>query len=348
MSDDELREACTPSLLERALDRHGCATAVGSTTLLTVGFSLTLIRVSQTTRVFGATLLSFLAATALVVASVYLLGLRRARLRSELGRRYGASDPSEYLREMRAMIALPEGPSWSLLLTATALPHGGHQWVRVNVWEGTEARADVEVRVIAWDRSAEKLEHATMSRGTARPAADAVDAILALLADPGAKALSHLDSQVFDGMPCSVHVVGSSAPTAYKGSCNLGGLPENVDHPTVRFARCLLDLARLVPGPELLAGWCSPQGKIGIGTMIENTAEIFVTLLEENVSVYRPVKAVALGDDIYKIVSEAPKPDEERWEYTTGDVVRCRVHRFEGGETGLLAVERVVPGNIVS
>jgi hypothetical protein len=66
--------------------------------------------------------------------------------------------------------------------------------------------------------------------------------------------------------------------------------------------------------------------------------EIFVELLEEGVEVYRPVEAMSLGGDLYRIESLQSDPSEV-WRFATGSVVRCRPTRFDGGYLGLLAIE---------
>lgn len=65
---------------------------------------------------------------------------------------------------------------------------------------------------------------------------------------------------------------------------------------------------------------------------------IYVALLDEGTSVWRPVKAQRIGEDMYRIVSENLDPDDEHWQFPPGTVMRCEVRRLSGGES-LVAVE---------
>lgn len=70
-----------------------------------------------------------------------------------------------------------------------------------------------------------------------------------------------------------------------------------------------------------------------------NKRTIYVELLEEGTSCWRPVEADYLGRDLYRICGE--KPDGEVWAYSVGDVVRCRVKPFQSGGQELVAFEKV-------
>ncbi len=67
---------------------------------------------------------------------------------------------------------------------------------------------------------------------------------------------------------------------------------------------------------------------------------IYMFLLDEGVDVWRPVQARHLGTDQYEIVSTNPSDSTEQWEFTTGDVVRCKLRRLSDGEE-LVAYELV-------
>lgn len=73
----------------------------------------------------------------------------------------------------------------------------------------------------------------------------------------------------------------------------------------------------------------------------EHLKEIYVYLLDEPVDAWRPVQAVEQTDGLYRIVSINPHPDDEHWEFTTGDIVRVRKTRFSDERTELVAFERV-------
>ena len=72
-----------------------------------------------------------------------------------------------------------------------------------------------------------------------------------------------------------------------------------------------------------------------------NNSEIYVYLEDEGVDVWRPVQALRLENDHYQIVSENPYPEDERWQFSTGDIVRCKKQTFADGKTALAAVEKI-------
>ena len=72
-----------------------------------------------------------------------------------------------------------------------------------------------------------------------------------------------------------------------------------------------------------------------------NHTEIYVYLEEEGVDVWRSVQALRLENDLYQIISENPDPEDERWQFSTGDIVRCKERTFADGKTALAAVERI-------
>jgi hypothetical protein len=69
--------------------------------------------------------------------------------------------------------------------------------------------------------------------------------------------------------------------------------------------------------------------------------EIYVALLDEGTSVWRPVKATALAGDLYKIGPTKP-PSGEVWEFGPGATVRCE-RRNLSGQPALVAIELVPP-----
>ena len=59
--------------------------------------------------------------------------------------------------------------------------------------------------------------------------------------------------------------------------------------------------------------------------------EIYVRLLEEGTDVFRPTRAVSLGDDHFKILpTEHYDPEDELWEFPPGSVVRAESKEFAG------------------
>jgi len=73
----------------------------------------------------------------------------------------------------------------------------------------------------------------------------------------------------------------------------------------------------------------------------EKRVQIYVALLDEGVDVWRPVDAIAKEGGIYQIISENEVPDDEQWEFATGDLVRCVEKQFSEGPSGLVAVAKV-------
>jgi len=70
-------------------------------------------------------------------------------------------------------------------------------------------------------------------------------------------------------------------------------------------------------------------------------ATIYVYLLNEGTPCWRPVEAVTVEGDTYRILSTNADSEDEEWEFNTGDLVRCEHKSFSGGEEGLVAVERL-------
>jgi len=71
--------------------------------------------------------------------------------------------------------------------------------------------------------------------------------------------------------------------------------------------------------------------------------EIYMCLLDEGTDVWRPVQALDLGNDLFRIVSENPDPEDEHWQFSTGDMVRCKSRFLADSKVHmcLVAVERV-------
>lgn len=76
---------------------------------------------------------------------------------------------------------------------------------------------------------------------------------------------------------------------------------------------------------------------------MHDPVSIYVYLLDEGTHVWRPVEAVPLEDGSYRIVSDNLHPDDERWQFVKGDVVRCiykTLHDTKPREC-LVAIEKV-------
>lgn len=72
------------------------------------------------------------------------------------------------------------------------------------------------------------------------------------------------------------------------------------------------------------------------------TTTVYVYLPDEAVDVWRPVSAEHIREDIYRIVGEAPFPEDEKWEFMPGQLVRCRMQQLFEGEF-LVAYEAAGP-----
>lgn len=68
-------------------------------------------------------------------------------------------------------------------------------------------------------------------------------------------------------------------------------------------------------------------------------SKIFVRLLDENVDVWRPVKAEQIAVSRFRIVEQQYNRDTERWEFEPGDEVMCELVESDG-ETFLAATRR--------
>ena len=53
------------------------------------------------------------------------------------------------------------------------------------------------------------------------------------------------------------------------------------------------------------------------------TETIYIYLSDEGTDVWRPVEADNLGNKRYRIISSNNDPEDEKWEFRIGDIVRC-------------------------
>jgi hypothetical protein len=58
---------------------------------------------------------------------------------------------------------------------------------------------------------------------------------------------------------------------------------------------------------------------------------IYVALLDEGVDVWRPIQARHISSDIYLIESVNMNPSLEKWEFDTGDYVKCEEREIVNG-----------------
>ena len=62
----------------------------------------------------------------------------------------------------------------------------------------------------------------------------------------------------------------------------------------------------------------------------EEVSTIYVALLEEGTDCWRPVQAVRVDDNLFRIV-EQPIPEDEIWEFRPGETVVCDWYPFAEG-----------------
>lgn len=72
--------------------------------------------------------------------------------------------------------------------------------------------------------------------------------------------------------------------------------------------------------------------------ILQMSVRIYVALLNEGTDVWRPLSAVHIRNDVYRITG-LPAADE-MVEFTAGDIVRCQERRFTEGERQLVAIAR--------
>ena len=63
---------------------------------------------------------------------------------------------------------------------------------------------------------------------------------------------------------------------------------------------------------------------------------IYIYLVSEGTDCWRPVEAVQLENNWFRIASTAPEGEE--WEFLCGDVVKCEIRDFSSGSSSLVAV----------
>ena len=80
--------------------------------------------------------------------------------------------------------------------------------------------------------------------------------------------------------------------------------------------------------------------------LIMDIEKVYLKLLDEGVDVYTPVNAEKIDNFFYKILDDDRKAYEkflEKWEFKTGDIVRCKTKKLSIGKKKslvLVAIER--------
>ncbi|MEW6619278.1 MAG: hypothetical protein AB1422_08075 [bacterium] len=71
----------------------------------------------------------------------------------------------------------------------------------------------------------------------------------------------------------------------------------------------------------------------------EKKEEIYIPLLNEGVDVFRPTLGIEIEKNIFKVLPiEKYDPEDERWKFLPGSIVRCKKEIREGKEI-LIATE---------
>jgi hypothetical protein len=68
--------------------------------------------------------------------------------------------------------------------------------------------------------------------------------------------------------------------------------------------------------------------------------KIYLELLGEGTPVWRPVEAVHIQDDLYRISQVNAQRDDECWPFETDSIVRCMSKTTQEGDVILVAYER--------
>lgn len=71
---------------------------------------------------------------------------------------------------------------------------------------------------------------------------------------------------------------------------------------------------------------------------MSGATEIFVSLLDEQVDVWRPVQAERVHDDVYKIADQPYDREVETWQFEPGNEVVCEL--IESSKGRILAATR--------
>ena len=74
--------------------------------------------------------------------------------------------------------------------------------------------------------------------------------------------------------------------------------------------------------------------------MAEET-DVYISVKRGQTSNWKPVKAVRRRDDVYEIVGRNAASAQETWQFTTGDLVRCKPYELTDGDMVLVAWEKV-------
>lgn len=77
---------------------------------------------------------------------------------------------------------------------------------------------------------------------------------------------------------------------------------------------------------------------------MNKTDKIYMPLLDEGTPVWRPVMAARLDQERFVIISNNINPEDEEWQFSSGDTVRCEMKELMHDEIkiiALVAVEKI-------
>lgn len=64
-------------------------------------------------------------------------------------------------------------------------------------------------------------------------------------------------------------------------------------------------------------------------------------MLEEGVDCWKPIKALEIGEGVFKIIENTPDPNDELWEFAKDDVVICIEKEFSDGKIAMVADRKI-------
>lgn len=67
---------------------------------------------------------------------------------------------------------------------------------------------------------------------------------------------------------------------------------------------------------------------------------IYISLINEGSSTWRPVQAIKLEENLFEIPASTETAEDEEWEFKPGTKVKCKEHTFTDGQAGLIAYEK--------
>jgi hypothetical protein len=68
---------------------------------------------------------------------------------------------------------------------------------------------------------------------------------------------------------------------------------------------------------------------------------IYIQLMDEGIDVWRPVAAVQVTEDVFRIDPKTIVPKHEHWQFGPGQEVRCRKRMLDKDE-GLVAIDLAI------